>query len=384
MISRSFAIWMLCGILGQQGWAEEWEPAKTRAVIVGVLEWENGLTPYPKRNRKDQELRDTLIARGTPAENVELLLDKEATLVNIRQAIRKASTQADTETTLIVYFAGHGWSVHDDYHFANYDVDPSKRETAWSMNELGEALAETFRGQQAFFWADCCYSGGLEVVVDALQTKQISSFSLTSASTTNASTNNWTFTQSILDGLRGEPLVDLDGNGRITLGELSSEVRDAMRHLEGQSHGFKASGLDEQFVMAKANGSRPNTQKEQMPRGSYVQAGDRWGRIVDKQGDTYYVQFYNYCDKIIEEFAAKDLIVSTRNISLESLPLDSGVIPDCEVEWHGSWWAATILNEENDRWKIHYVGYDDSWNEWVGKDRIRWTNGRQRPAMPTR
>ncbi len=75
---------VLCAILGQLSWAEEWNPAKTRAVIVGVLEWESGLTPYPKRNRKDQELRDTLIARGTPSENVQLLLDKEATLVNIR------------------------------------------------------------------------------------------------------------------------------------------------------------------------------------------------------------------------------------------------------------------------------------------------------------
>ncbi|SVD94993.1 uncharacterized protein METZ01_LOCUS447847, partial [marine metagenome] len=26
--------------------AQEWEPKKTHAVIVGVLEWKNGLTPF--------------------------------------------------------------------------------------------------------------------------------------------------------------------------------------------------------------------------------------------------------------------------------------------------------------------------------------------------
>jgi hypothetical protein len=59
---------------------DELDPAKTHAVVVGVLEWKHGLQGYPKRNRKDQELRDLLVRRGTPAANIALLLDKEATL----------------------------------------------------------------------------------------------------------------------------------------------------------------------------------------------------------------------------------------------------------------------------------------------------------------
>src|SRR5437868_15253918 len=82
----SFAVCVVL-LLAPVVWADEWEPAKTHAVIVGVLEWKSGLTPYPKRHRKDQELRDVLVQRGTPAENIELLLDREATLPKIRSAI---------------------------------------------------------------------------------------------------------------------------------------------------------------------------------------------------------------------------------------------------------------------------------------------------------
>ncbi len=53
-------------------------------------------------------------------------------------------------------------------------------------------------------------------------------------------------------------------------------------------------------------------------------------------------------------------------------PLDAGVRPDCEVEWKGNWFGAKIVKKEKDRWLIHYIGYDNTWDEWVGKDRIRF------------
>ena len=96
------------------------------------------------------------------------------------------------------------------------------------------------RGEQVFLWADCCYSGGMQVVVDALAERPVAAVSLTSAGLANASTTNWTFTQAIIDGLRGEPMVDANADGEVTLVELRSEVQEAMKHLEGQAHGFKS------------------------------------------------------------------------------------------------------------------------------------------------
>lgn len=44
-----------------------------------------------------------------------------------------------------------------------------------------------------------------------------------------------------------------------------------------------------------------------------------------------------------------------------------------EVEWGGSWYAATVVAGPNEaaQCQIHYDGYDSSWDEWVGADRMR-------------
>jgi hypothetical protein len=41
------------------------------------------------------------------------------------------------------------------------------------------------------------------------------------------------------------------------------------------------------------------------------------------------------------------------------------------VEWKGSWYDATVLEARPGLWKIHYDGYDASWDEHVGPRRIR-------------
>jgi hypothetical protein len=42
-----------------------------------------------------------------------------------------------------------------------------------------------------------------------------------------------------------------------------------------------------------------------------------------------------------------------------------------KVEWKGSWWDANILEINDDNHLIHYVGFDSSWDEWVGSERIK-------------
>lgn len=41
------------------------------------------------------------------------------------------------------------------------------------------------------------------------------------------------------------------------------------------------------------------------------------------------------------------------------------------VEWKGQWYAATVVKSENGRFFIHYDGWEASWDEWVGSDRIK-------------
>jgi hypothetical protein len=355
-------------------WAEDWEPAKTHAVIVGVLEWKNGLGGYSKIHRKDQELRDVLVQRGVPSGHIEMLLDREATLPKIRSAVAKTLKRAESGSTLIVYYCGHGWAAGDDFCFANYEVKPSAKETAWSLRELAGTLTSEFKGRQVFLWADCCFSGGLEIVVDALAAKKVGAFSLTSASQANTSTNNWTFTQSIIDGLRGEPLVDANGDGKITLGELAAEVKDAMRFREGQLHGYSCKGIGEDLVLARASGPRPKSSDPKLQPGVYVDTpSGAPGRLVAIEGDRGTVQFYDYSDKRAVGYKISDLKLSTREPGKALPVIDAGVKPDCQVEWQGNWYPARVVKKEKNRWYIHYIGYDNCWDEWVGVDRIKFT-----------
>lgn len=42
-----------------------------------------------------------------------------------------------------------------------------------------------------------------------------------------------------------------------------------------------------------------------------------------------------------------------------------------EAKWKENWYPATVLRIEKRGYFIHYVGFNDSWDEYVGKDRLR-------------
>lgn len=42
-----------------------------------------------------------------------------------------------------------------------------------------------------------------------------------------------------------------------------------------------------------------------------------------------------------------------------------------EVEWHGSWWPAVLLERKRAGWQVHYEGYSKEWDEVVSLSRVR-------------
>ena len=42
-----------------------------------------------------------------------------------------------------------------------------------------------------------------------------------------------------------------------------------------------------------------------------------------------------------------------------------------KVEWNESWWDASIINISDDKYQIHYTGFDSSWDEFVTTERMR-------------
>lgn len=41
------------------------------------------------------------------------------------------------------------------------------------------------------------------------------------------------------------------------------------------------------------------------------------------------------------------------------------------VRWKGTWYPASVLEARHGRYRIHYDGYNASWDEWVGPSRVR-------------
>ena len=156
-------------------------------------------------------------------------------------------------------------------------------ETGWRHRDLTATIAEHFRGKNVLLFADCCYSGALEDVAKQLHGKGLRAASLTSASAFNVSTNNWTYTLSVVDLLRGQPLADANQDNVITLSEAAREVRQTMTHYERQRYGYARHGIPEDFQLARVRDRDPDhdeAKKDFGPfqRGQFV--GARLGRKI--------------------------------------------------------------------------------------------------------
>lgn len=292
---------LLTLLLGARiGWAASdsnaaptWNPATTYAVIVGVLHWREGnLATYPTDGRQDEQLYRTLLARGVPASHVQLLLDEDATLAGIRRAITDVASAAPAESTFIFYYAGHGLKKGHEVRFANYDVEEDNTpETSLSPNEIARLLNEHFKGHYVWLMADCCYSGALKQVVDSVARKGKAGVSLTSADESSRSTGNWTFTETVIAGLRGQSP---------TLEDLSEAVGSAMQCREQQHYGFYNKGWSPNTVMAQGNAKR-KPRKESCASadasgGVQVEWQGKWyaAQILKQDGQKYFIHYSGY------------------------------------------------------------------------------------------
>ncbi len=288
-----------------------WDPERTWVFAVGILEWEHeeiyASFPDAMPNRADRRLVKVLEAAGVPDDHVVFLADEEATLASIRQRFKRQLDRTDKGDLLIVYFAGHGSRDRKtgQTYFANYDAGESYA-SHWPVKEIFSTVLDRFSGDEVIFMADCCHSGALHDEA-AKHRDDLACACLTSSYSHNSSTGNWTFTESLIAGFQGSPLVDTDADGEVELRELATYTEEAMAYVEHQKAMFIATDdFDADMAIADTDG----------------EPEDGLGRRV-------------------------------------------------EVEWKGSWYPAQVIDVDGGSSQVHYLGYDDTWNEWVGEDRLR-------------
>src|SRR5687767_9026264 len=195
-----------------------WQPQKTWLFVVGVLSWKNSemFGSFPVKNRRDAALVDFFKQSGVPDSQIVYLQDRKATQQRIDNAFTEQLKKLRPDDLLIVYYAGHGTKSEegDDVFLASYDAGDDDVE-GWSVNSIPGKVKES-KGSRVLWFIDCCYSGQAALAITR-QSNGPSYACVTSSAASESSTEHWTFTEALLDAVRGVSYVDLNRDGAITL-----------------------------------------------------------------------------------------------------------------------------------------------------------------------
>lgn len=343
----------------------DWNPQKTWLFAVGILEWDNSDVwygfPEAVEGRFDEKLVEFFQAAGIPEEQIIYLQDKEATIKAIQDSLTELLADTGEDDLFILYFAGHGdWdSDTGEHYFINYDANGEDQDNYWSISSIFDDIEDNFNGSKVLLLADCCYSGGL---IDELKRRdsEISYACISSAYTHNTSTGDWTFTESVYKGLLGNPVVDLDGDGVITLYDLARYAELEMAFIEEQKSMFLTTNdFDSQMVFASVS------DEIELIEGKRVEveySGD-WYKAKTLETNDSEVRVL-YIDYQSEEWVEPERI-------RPYLPDMFAVGDEVEAQSDEEWYPAKVKKAWYGLHLVSYDYYSDIWDEWVGSDYIR-------------
>ena len=341
-----------------------WHPAHTWIFAVGVLHWKHSemFDSFPVKDRRDTELADFFKQHGVPENRIVYLQDKNATQKRIDAAFTEQLKKIGADDLLIVYYAGHGTKSEKgkDVYLASFDAG-DKDVPGWSVNSIPKTISGNSSCRRVLWFIDCCYSGQAAKAIAAAQSSA-SYACVTSSSASESSTGDWTFTESLLDALRGVAYVDLNHDGVITLTEFASHAHADMALGEEQLSTFATTGgFDRQMVLSRA----PALESPRIGERDQLQWHGDWYtvRVIQEKGGQLKVHYIGYG-------VADDLWVAPDKLR-PIKPVQYAVGKEVEVLWKKKWYPARVLKVEDGIHLIHYTDYDASWDEWVASKRIR-------------
>lgn len=274
----------------------DWQPQRTWVFVVGLLKWQHRdvFTSFPQTNRRDAQLVDYFRQQGVPEEQIVFLKDEQATSRRVQNSLRAFLAKARPGDLLFFYYTGHGYKSEDERttYFATYDASDDVE--GWPTDSIVRDVEKYFRGSRALLTADTCYSGSLAAQTQRLGSR-VSYAALTSATSNQLSTQNWTFTEMLLAGLRGKSFADINGDGEVTLSELAEDIKQDMAFAEDQRATFITTGNFSETMLLASAARRidPLISKrvEVRSEGDWYKA-----RVIDARGLSYQVHFYGYED----------------------------------------------------------------------------------------
>ena len=382
-----FLAWViLCS--GMVRGASEWQPAHTWVFYASICSWpaKAGLSSFTGA-RRDEDFVAQFKAAGVPGKNVVFLKDSAATHAAMRDGLAALAARAGAgpDDTLIFAFQGHG----SRKLLYCYDYDTARPdETVFHMDEIFPILDKSWKGQRLILIGDCCCSGSLRSVLAqfARQRPEVRVAALASATASNVSTGNWTFTEGLIRALRGDPIIDRDHDGRLSISEVDRFIHDQMKYKEDQLASLTLSANFEKDFIVRPTASGPAAAVGEIPGayqiGDLLEARDQEGKwypseILDwkRAGNSYRVHFAGWDDKWDEWVDVARL----RPITKPKL----NVGQHYEVKWQGRWYPATLTKSVEDYFYfVHYENEAGEDDEWITPERARVArqDGGKQPA----
>lgn len=248
------------------------------ALVVGIARYQ-AVNPLPATVLNDaQDIYDLLIDPahcGYETANVQLLLDGEATGSALRSALAELAQRSDAESTVSIYFSGHGGRIQAGPHAGEYllPIDVAYHSpqalaaSAISGDEFTEAIGK-IPARKLLVFFDCCHAAGIGQPKDATMPSLKAGLSegyyealkagrgrviLASSRDTEYSyvlkkdARNSLFTQHLLAGLRGGIS---SSDGLIRIFDLFEYVQPRVTGDKPNQHPVFKAELEENFPVA--------------------------------------------------------------------------------------------------------------------------------------
>jgi hypothetical protein len=224
----------------------------TYAVVIGIERYRELPTPTGARADAEQFVAMAKATLGLRPENLKVALDDRATKGDIEKLLEWAKATVPQGGRLLFFFSGHGGpdASQGTPYLIPYDGDPAYLErTAVPLARVTEALQQS-RAREAVAFVDSCFSGAggrsvlppgarplvrVREVTAAAQVAVLSAASGAEISGPSPDGKNGLFTQVLLDGL-GRARADANGDGQITMKELTDFVRPRVLRLAAQQN----------------------------------------------------------------------------------------------------------------------------------------------------
>ncbi len=338
----------------------DWQPQNTWVFMVGVLEWKdaNNFASFDKKGRIDHKILNFFKNIGVPENQIFYFKDSAAITDLLNTKLKNVLAKTDSDDTFFFYYAGHGYkNDKSEVCLASYDCGNG---IEWNVNSIVSTIANNFKGKQVLLTADCCNSGGLAVAAKKYGNEKI--VALNSVVPKDVSTGNWTFSNALLYGLKGENFTDTNDDKKVSLGELADFIDLEMAVVEGQKSAYYIPENLKNWVLtdnvpAKTSNKIGNRVNVDYDGTNYL------GRIIEESNNKFNVCFYSYTNN------ETDWVTPERTKKLQLLNFAEGAT--VQVLYEKKWYPAKVLKSFAGLHYIKYDNYDESWNEWVNKDRIK-------------